>query len=67
MPQAAKPSAMLRQTETVPDDLLAHLSPLAWEQVNLTGDYIWATQQTSEKTNGLRLLRPAPKPLPKAA
>ncbi len=59
--------ATLRQTETVPDDLLAHLSPLGWEHVNLTGDYIWAAQQTSENTNGLRLLRPAPKPLPKAA
>ncbi len=66
MPQAAKLSAMLRQTETVPDDLLAHLSPLGWEHVNLNGDYIWAAQQTSEKANGLRLLRPAPKPLPKA-
>ena len=30
--------AMLRQTEDVPDHLLAHLSPLGWEHVNLTGD-----------------------------
>jgi hypothetical protein len=33
--------AALRQTEDVPDQLLAHLSPLGWEHVNLTGDYIW--------------------------
>ena len=22
-------------------DLLAHLSPLGWEHINLTGDYVW--------------------------
>lgn len=27
----------LRQTEDVPDHLLAHLSPLGWEHINLTG------------------------------
>ena len=26
-----------------PDQLLAHLSPLGWEHVNLTGDYVWGT------------------------
>ncbi len=31
--------ATLRQVEDVPDQLLAHLSPLGWEHVNLTGDY----------------------------
>ena len=30
--------AELRQVEDVPDHLLAHLSPLGWEHVNLTGD-----------------------------
>ncbi|WP_302062091.1 Tn3 family transposase [Agrobacterium salinitolerans] len=25
----------------VPDHLLSSLSPLSWEHVNLTGDYIW--------------------------
>jgi hypothetical protein len=34
--------AALRQAEDVPDQLLAHLSPLGWEHVNLTGDYIWS-------------------------
>jgi hypothetical protein len=30
--------ATLRQTENVPEHLLAHLSPLGWEHINLTGD-----------------------------
>jgi len=25
----------------VPDELLAHLSPLGWEHIGLTGDYVW--------------------------
>jgi TnpA family transposase len=32
----------LRAFEAIPDELLTHLSPLGWEHVNLTGDYIWA-------------------------
>jgi Tn3 transposase DDE domain len=31
--------ATLRKVEDVPDQRLAHLSPLGWEHVNLTGDY----------------------------
>ena len=34
--------AALTRAREVPDQLLAHLSPLGWEHVNLTGDYIWA-------------------------
>ena len=53
--------AALRQTEAVPDNLLAHLSPLGWEHVNLTGDYIWgAEQRASETSDGLRPLRAPP-------
>jgi hypothetical protein len=26
---------------TVPDDLLAHVAPLGWEHIGLTGDYVW--------------------------
>jgi hypothetical protein len=38
----------------VPDELLAHLSPLGWEHVNLTGDYVWGGQRSmSENTGGL--------------
>ena len=25
-----------------PDELLAHLSPMSWAHVGLTGDYLWA-------------------------
>ncbi len=53
--------ATLRQTEDVPDHLLAHLSPLGWEHVNLTGDYVWTAQQhASENNDGLKPLRTRP-------
>ena len=47
--------AVLRQTEDIPDHLLAHLSPLGWEHVNLTGDYVWgAAEQMTENSDGFR-------------
>ena len=50
--------AALRQAEDVPDQLLTHLSPLGWEHVNLTGDYVWAAEQSlSETIDGLKPLR----------
>ena len=53
--------AALRQTEDVPDQLLAHLSPLGWEHVNLTGDYIWSAERPAmESRDGFRPLRVAP-------
>ena len=53
--------AALREVEDVPDRLLVHLSPLGWEHVNLTGDYIWApADQLAENRDGFRPLRPAP-------
>jgi TnpA family transposase len=60
--------ATLCQTENVPQHLLAHLSPLGWEHINLTGDYIWvALQDASENNDGLRPLRTPPDALRKAA
>ncbi len=60
--------ATLRQTEDVPDRLLAHLSPLGWEHVNLTGDYVWGAQSSaSENAGGLRPLRMLPEAYPRAA
>ncbi len=60
--------AVLRQFEDVPDHLLAHLSPLGWEHVNLTGDYVWGSSQIpSENTVGLRPLRSIPEVTRKAA
>jgi Tn3 transposase DDE domain len=47
--------AALRQAEDVSDQLLSHLSPLGWEHVNLTGDYVWVAEQSlSENIDGLR-------------
>jgi TnpA family transposase len=57
--------AVLRQAEDVPDQLLAHLSPLGWEHVNLTGDYIW--RPVTEKHDGFHPLRAAPDTARKAA
>jgi TnpA family transposase len=60
--------ATLRQTEDVPDHLLAHLSPLGWEHVNLTGDYVWGAEHAMSKNNdGLRPLRTPPAALLRAA
>ncbi len=53
--------AVLREVENVPDHLLAHLSPLGWEHINLTGDYIWNTVSVmTENHDGLMSLRPVP-------
>ena len=60
--------AALRATEDVPEELLAHLSPLGWEHVNLTGDYVWASaDQASENPDGYKPLRPLPEAVPMAA
>jgi TnpA family transposase len=60
--------ATLRQTEDLPDHLLAHLSPLGWEHVNLTGDYVWGAENALSKNNdGLRPLRTPPTDFPRAA
>jgi hypothetical protein len=33
---------LLRQRGRIfSDELLEHLSPLGWEHINLTGDYVW--------------------------
>ena len=33
-----------RRGEVVPDELLAHIAPLGWQHINLTGDYLWAAE-----------------------
>src|SRR5262249_41354806 len=30
-----------KRGQAISDDLLAHLSPLGWEHINLTGDSVW--------------------------
>jgi TnpA family transposase len=60
--------AALRQVEDVPQHLLAYLSPLGWEHVNLTGDYVWAAaDQMTENPDGFRPLRTSSDPTPLAA
>jgi Tn3 transposase DDE domain len=50
--------AALCKAEEVPDHLLAHLSPLGWEHVNLTGDYVWSrADQNTVNDGGYRPLR----------
>ena len=53
----AKAIAYLRQQgEVIPDEYLKHLSPVAWEHISLTGEYVWNLKhQTSLDT--LRPLR----------
>ena len=53
----------LRAVEPIPDELLTHLSPLGWEHVNLTGDYVWAeADEVTENHDGFRPLRAVPDP-----
>lgn len=41
----------LRATSmAVPDDLLAHVSPLGWRHISLTGDYLW--QEVTRRHGG---------------
>ncbi len=47
--------AHLRSTGgTVPDNLLAHTSPLGWSHISLTGDYLW--DQAATAVDGFRPL-----------
>jgi TnpA family transposase len=34
-------NALREQGQEIDDDYLQHLSPLGWEHINLTGDYLW--------------------------
>ena len=50
---------------TIPDDLLAHVAPLGWEHIALTGDYVWTI---SNATPDFRSLRDVPAAfMPRAA
>ena len=51
--------------EPGPDDL-AHLSPLGWEHINLTGDYAWEAEE-SLNPDQFRPLRTRASELPMAA
>ena len=47
----------LRQRETLDETLLPHVSPLGWEHINLTGDYVWHANKRVAKGR-FRPLRP---------
>lgn len=48
--------ALRRRGETVPDALLAHIAPVGWQHINLTGDYLWGAG-ASLGPDGFRPLR----------
>ena len=48
--------ALRRRGEAVPEALLAHLAPIGWQHVNLTGDYLWGAGNALEP-DGFRALR----------
>lgn len=40
----------LREAGKLPDDgMLRYLSPLGWEDINLTGDYVWRQSRNVEE------------------
>jgi TnpA family transposase len=45
------------QGVAVPDDLLAHIAPLGWEHIALTGDYVWSAARPEEDFRPLRDVR----------
>jgi len=58
--------ALRRRGETVPDALLAHIAPLGWQHINLTGDYLWDAD-AAIGPRGFRPLRGGEAPLAEAA
>ena len=53
--------AIKNHGQPVDDNLLQHLSPLGWEHINLTGDYVWRQSRKVDRGK-YRPLRPFPKP-----
>ncbi|MBS3025566.1 MULTISPECIES: Tn3 family transposase [Acidiphilium] len=45
------------QGTAVPDDLLAHVAPLGWEHIALTGDYVWNPANPNASFRPLRDVR----------
>lgn len=42
-------NALKSSGHPIDDNLLEHLSPLGWEHINLTGDYVWRQNRRVEK------------------
>lgn len=49
--------ALEEHGQSIDKNLLQHLSPLGWEHINLTGDYVWRQNKKAEKGR-FRPLRP---------
>ena len=54
-------NALRGHAQAVDDGLLQYLSPLGWEHINLTGDYLWRSSAKigAGKFRPLRPLQPA--------
>ena len=50
-------TALHRHGHDMPDQLLSHVWPLAWDHINLTGDYTWSggAPRDPERLRDLRL------------
>ena len=55
-PNTASSRSFRRGGEIIPDPLLAHLAPVGWQHINLTGDYLWDAD-TQLAPDGFRQLR----------
>ena len=51
------------QGVAVPNDLLAHVAPLGWEHIGLTGDYVWIEANPAAPFRPLREVRSMFQPL----
>jgi TnpA family transposase len=49
--------ALRKHGQPFDEDLLQHVSPLGWEHINLTGDYVWRQNKRAQKAS-FRALRP---------
>jgi Tn3 transposase DDE domain len=57
--------ALFKLQSTLCPQLLAHLAPLGWQHINLTGDYLWGTDASIGR-DGFRPLRGISANLPTA-
>ena len=53
--------------EPAPDELLAHVAPLGWRHISLTGDYLWQNAAAELDQDGYRALNIAGGPGAKVA
>ena len=44
-------------SEMIPESLLAHLAPIGWQHINLTGDYLWESMSAWLRTGSERSAR----------